>query len=118
MESPITSANRSELMKKLKLPARPSAAVEILRDHLRGIWSPIDWENVSLENEIFDTPCDSVKVITTFYTANAMARELGVSVMTITRAVHRGLISPARATSGTMLFTPEQLETLRLHLTK
>ena len=116
MESPITSANRSELMKKLKLPARPSAAVEILRNHLRQIWSPIDWENVSLETETFDI-LDIVMNVT-FYTANAMARELGVSVMTITRAVHRGLISPARATSGTMLFTPEQLETLRLHLSK
>ena len=103
-------------MKKLKLPARPSAAVEILRDHLREIWSPIDWETSPLNPVPFDTLENVMSA--TYHTASSLARELGCSLMTVTRAVHKDLIRPARTTSGTMLFTPEQLEILRLHLTK
>jgi hypothetical protein len=52
------------------------------------------------------------------YTASGLARELGVSPMSITRLVHRRKVFPIRASSGALLFTQEQLETLRLHFKK
>jgi hypothetical protein len=38
--------------------------------------------------------------------------------MSITRLVHRGKIFPVRASSGAMLFSPADLETLRIHFEK
>ena len=94
----------------------PSPACDLLRQHLRAIYAPIDWGKVPLEPDFFDTLENVMSA--TYHTASSLARELGCSLMTVTRAVHKGLIRPARTTSGTMLFTPEQLEILRLHLTK
>ena len=96
--------------------AEPSPACDLLRAHLREIWKPIDWGNAPLEPVPFDTLENVMSA--TYHTASSLARELGVSIMTVTRCVHRGLIRPARTTSGTMLFTAAQLETLRHHLIK
>ena len=86
----------------------PSPACDLLRQHLREVYAPIDWGKVPLEPDFFDTLENVMSA--TYHTASSLARELGCSLMTVTRA--------ARTTSGTMLFTPEQLEALRIHLSK
>jgi hypothetical protein len=102
----------------MKRPAQMTPAAEKLRLVLKEIYSNITYREPTEAELLFDNREKIVKVITKYHTANSLAKELNVSVMSITRAVHRGVIAPARATSGAMLFDQAQLETLRLHLTK
>lgn len=95
----------------MKRPKQFTPGAEKLRSVIRELYSPIDWK--------FDEPPQVMHVTpNTFHTASTLARELGVSVMTITRLVHRGVILPGRTPSGTMLFSATDIETLRIHLTK
>lgn len=52
------------------------------------------------------------------FTASAIARELGRSTLTVTRLVHSGQISPARTTTGAMLFSSSDLKSVRAILSK
>jgi hypothetical protein len=91
---------------KLKLPKKPSAAVELLRNHLREIYKPIDWETVDQDL----TPVETIMGASeNFHTARSIAVDLNTSVYFVLKLVHRGMIRPCgKCKNGTMLFTDSQ----------
>jgi hypothetical protein len=93
----------------MKRPAQMTPAAEKLRLVLKNIYRPADRREFDEQGIVMGD---------TYYTASAAAREVDRSVMTVLRAVHKGLIHPSRTTTGGVLFTRSQVETLRLHLTK
>lgn len=100
-------------MKKLNLPDKPSAAVELLREHLRWIYRPI-----VRETESPDLTDKSIDMSQPLHSARDAARVLGVPLSQILKAIHGKVISPQATTSGQVIITSSDLETLRLHLTK
>ena len=101
-------------MKKLKLPARPSAAVEILRDHLRQIYAPTI--RMEPENGSVDLTTDPffVNPEEVLFTARSVALELQVPLSRILKVVHRGQVRPmAKTTAGGWLFSKAQLASIK-----
>jgi hypothetical protein len=100
---------------KLKLPKKPSAACEKLREVLIEIYAPIQWEKVDPEST--DLTSDSGEMTPPpeiLFTARSLALELNAPLSQVLRVVHRGLIKPAaRSTAGAMLFSNSQLAEIK-----
>jgi hypothetical protein len=100
---------------RLKLPKKPSAACELLRSHLREIYSPIDWESInSKSTDLTPKSLEMTPPPEILFTARSLAMELNAPLSQILRCVHRGLVRPiARSTAGGMLFTRAQLAEIK-----